>query len=415
MVLLRFGPFPAYLVSHPDDVHDVLVRQAAHFHKSVVTKIVLGRFLGDGLLISDGEFWKRQRRLEQPAFHSKRISAYAEAMVALAEDQAAGWRDGVELDVDAEMMRLTLRIVARTLFDADVADAADAVGEALTTILHISNQQTGSFIMPLPIWVPTPRNFRERGAVATLDGILKPIIEQRRSSGEDKGDLLSMLLLARDEDGARMSDKQVRDEAMTIFLAGHETTANALNWTWVLLAQNPQVEARLHAELDAALGDRAPTLDDLPRLPYTDMVIKEAMRLYPPAWLVSREPTEDVVVGGYPVKKAETVLMSPYILHHDPRWWDEPERFIPERFSPENEARLHKHAYIPFGSGPRICIGSSFALMEARLLLAALARRWRLHLVGDAPDTEPLITLRPLGGLPMRLERRQRATLNGTS
>jgi cytochrome P450 len=404
----RVGPYYAYLVAHPDDIHEILVTQAAKFYKSKVTKTTFNRFLGDGLLTSDGEFWKRQRRLEQPAFHVKRVTAYADTMVELTERQLERWGDGQQLDIDHEMMSLTLNIIARTMFDADVSGAANAVDEAMGAIQEIISQQNRSIVPPLPIWIPTPRNRREHDAVETLDSILNPIIAERRISRADKGDLLSMILLAQDEDGSSMTDKQVRDECMTLFLAGHETTANVLNWTWYLLAQNPEAEAKLHAELDAVLGGRNPTLADFPQLKYTEMVIKEAMRLYPPAWSTVREPIEDVTIRGYTIPKGTTVIVPFYLLHHDERWFPEPERFIPERFSPENEKQIPRYAYIPFGGGPRVCIGNQFAQMEARLLLATIAQRYQLALApGQQVEKEPLITLRPKNGLRMTVKQRE--------
>ena len=257
--------------------------------------------------------------------------------------------------------------------------------------------------------MPTPQKFRADRAVRELDRIVYGMINERRASGEDKGDLLSMLLLAEDEDGSRMSDKQARDEAVTLFLAGHETTANALNWTWYLLAQHPEVEAKLHDELDTVLAGQPPTLDDLKRLPYTEMVMKESMRLYPPAWSFSREALEDIQLGDYTVPKGSVVAILGYLTHRDPRWWDAPEAFMPERFSEENEANIPRYVYIPFGGGPRICIGNSFAMMEARLLLATIASRYRLALSpGQKVEPQPLITLNPKNGLPMTLRVRER-------
>jgi cytochrome P450 len=404
---LKLGPYHIFVINHPDDVHDVLVKQAAKFYKPNFNKTIFGRFLGSGLLISDGDFWKRQRKLTQPAFHMKRIEAYADTMVNFAVQTAESWRDGLQVDADYEMMKLTLNIVAKTLFDADVSGAAEVIDRAGGVIQQIANQQFSTFLPPMPIWMPTPRNRREKAAIQELDDILIPIINERRASGEDKGDLLSMLLLAEDEDGSRMTDKQIRDEAMTLFLAGHETTAKTLTWTWYLLAQHPEIEAKLHEELERVLGGRTPTLEDLRQLPYTDMVIKESMRLYPPAWGNGREAIEDLTLHGYPVKKRQVVLFVPYVIHRDPRWFPEPERFIPERFAEGYEERIPKYAYIPFGGGARICIGNSFAMMEARLLLATLAQRYHLSLKpGHQVELEPLITLGPKGGLPMTVTTR---------
>jgi cytochrome P450 len=260
----------------------------------------------------------------------------------------------------------------------------------------------------IPTRIPTPHELRRRRAGRLLDEIVYRFIREWREKGQDNGDLLSMLLLAEDDEGNRMSDQQARDEAVTLFLAGHETTANTLNWTWYLLAQHPEVEARLHAELDTVLDGRPPVLADLANLPYVEMVIKESMRLYPPAWIIGRQAIEEVEIGGYFVPKGTDVNMVIYQVHHDGRWWPEPEAFKPERFSPENEVNLHKHAYIPFSAGPRVCIGNSFAMMEARLLLATIAQRYRLSLdAGQRVEMNPMITLNPMGGLPMNVAARE--------
>jgi len=404
---MQMGKYGQYAISHPDHLHELLVKQAAKFHKSADYKDKhkgLARFLGNGLVVSDGEFWKRQRRLAQPAFHAQRIGGYAETIVdySSAMLNEAGWRAGAALDVDQEMMRLTMLIVARVLFNADVSDDSERVGQAM----HAIQESTGEFDL-LPHWLPTPKHIRSARAVRVLDEIVYRIIAERRESGEDRGDLLSMMLMARDEDGNAMTDEQARDEAVTAFLAGHETTSNTLTWTWYLLSQHPEIEARLHAEIDTALQGHPPTLADLERLPYTDMVIKEAMRVYPPVWSISRVAIEDVQIGGYTIPKGGVVASSIYTLHHDERWYPDPERFDPERFNAENERAIHKYAYLPFGGGPRVCIGNSFALMEARLILATVAQRYRLRLE-PTQRVEPhaLLTLKPKHGMRMRLEER---------
>lgn len=410
----RYGPFihlqlgdklHLFMVSDADIMHEIVVKQAANFVKDPTytdKKRGLARFLGNGLIVSDGEFWKRQRRLVAPALHVKRVESYAEAMVELALRHLERWYDGMMIDVDDEMMALTLAIVARTLFNSDVSGDAARVGRAMTILQHV-----GSGVDLLPVWVPTPKHVRERWAVSTLDRVIARMIVEWRAEERDRGDLFSMLLLAQDEDGTRMDDRQVRDETATLMLAGHETTANALNWTWYLLAQHPEAEAKLHHELDSVLEGRSPALDDLKRLPYTEQVIKESMRLYPPAWGFGRMAAVDTQVGGYDVPKGSIFNLATLFMHRSPRYWDAPLEFRPERFSPENEARLPKGAYLPFGGGPRVCIGNSFAMMEARLLLAAIASRYRLRLASDTKvEPDPLITLRPKGGIRMRLERR---------
>jgi cytochrome P450 len=404
---------PVVLLSHPDHVRDVLVTQQRSFHKGRgLERAKL--LLGEGLLTSEGEFHLRQRRLAQPAFHRQRIAGYGEVMVRYAVRTRDRWRDGAALDVAEEMMRLTLAIAGKTLFDADVEREAHEIGAALTQALQSFNYAMLPFGELLD-HLPLPPVIRFNRARARLDATIYRMIAERRASGEDRGDLLSMLLLAREGQGAdggpdRMSDLQLRDEVMTILLAGHETTANLMTWSWYLLSQHPDVEARLHAELDAALGveGRAPTVDDLPCLPYTRMVLAESMRLFPPAWIIGRRVVEPVVVAGYALGARTLVFTSQYVVHRDPRWYAEPERFLPERWTPEETARRPKFSYFPFGAGTRVCIGEQFAWMEGTLLLATLASRWRLRLVPGHPVVpEPIITLRPKHGMRMVVERRR--------
>lgn len=398
-----------YFLNHPDHIKDVLVTHHARFMKGRALQRAK-RLLGEGLLTSEGDFWRRQRRLAQPAFHRQRIRSYAETMVEYAVQTSARWRDGRELDISSEMTRLTLAVVGKTLFDANVESDADEVGAALTDVMSLFGYLMLPFSEVLER-LPLPPRRRFERARARLDAVLYRIIEERRAGGEDRGDLLSTLLHAVDEEGDRtgMTDEQLRDEAMTIFLAGHETTANALTWTWFLLSQNTEAEERLHAELDEVLaGGRAPTFEDVPRLRYTEMVVAESMRLYPPAWAVGRLALEDHEVGGYSIPRGALVLVSPYVMHRDPRFYPDPLRFDPERFTPEAKAARPQFSYFPFGGGPRRCIGEGFAWTEAVLILATLARRWRLRLLpGRAVNPRPRITLRPdKGGVPMRLEER---------
>lgn len=405
--MFRMGNEHIYLISNPDAIYEILVANHAKFHKGAFYRDEvrgLARFLGNGLLTSDGEFWKRQRKLTAPALHAKRIEAYAGTMVEVTERMLDRWAGRDALDVDSEMMHATLEIVAKTLFNVDMrGENADRIGDALTVLQH----HMGGMSL-IPNWVPTLGKYRAGRAVEVMDGIVYDLITERRQTNDDLGDLLSMLLLARDDDGKGMSDEQVRDEAITLLLAGHETTANALNWTWMLLAQNPEAETKLHEELDTVLGGRAPTLADLKQLPYTEMVVKESMRLYPPAFSFSRMAIEDAVIHGYDVPKGSDLNIFTWFTHRDPRWWDAPEQFRPERFRPENEASIPRYAYLPFGGGPRVCIGNSFAMMEARLMLATMARRYQLRLTQEQHvELEPLITLRPKGGLQMRVEQRE--------
>jgi cytochrome P450 len=409
VVRLRFAERRAFLVAHPDDIHKVLVTEANKYRKAPIYRVLLSRFLGNGLLTSDGDFWKRQRKLSQPAFHTKRIQAYADTMVDYTEDLLETWADGQVRDINHDMMRLTLSIVVKTLFNTEIGPQADRVGEALTTVLEATNAGLQSPLQMLPEWVPLPRNIRNKQGVRELDAIINGIISARRTSNEDTGDLLSMLLMAQDDDGSGMTDKQLRDEVVTLVLAGHETTANVLTWALYLLSQHPAEEAKLHEELATVLGGRVPTLADLRQLPYTGMVIKEAMRLYPPIPAFARESLEPVELGGYTLPAGAIIIISANVLHHDPRWWPEAETFMPERFSKENEKALHKYAYLPFGGGPRVCIGNSFAEMEAVLVLATITQKYQLRLSPDDQDVipEPTLTLRPRHRLTLRLEARQ--------
>jgi len=401
----RVFKYHFYQVNAPELVGQVLVKQAKSFHKSVIYKRTLGEYLGNGLLISDGDFWKRQRKMAQPAFHTGRIHAYADDMVDYSLKLRDQWQDGEVVNVAEDMMRLTLFIVAKTLFSADVSEDAKEVGEALDVLLH-HVVEASRRVVRLPDWMPTPQKRRKQQAIEILDNITMNIINERRTSGEDTGDLLSMLLMMTDDNGVGMTDSEVRDEVLTLFLAGHETTANALTWTFYLLSQHPDIEAKVYDEIHSVLGDRPPTLEDLKQLPYTLMVFKESMRLYPPAWAFTRQAIEDVQIGEYTIPKKWDVFIVPYVIHRMPDLWDDPERFDPERFSPENEKQIPRYAYLPFGGGARVCIGNSFALMEGHLVLATLLQRYKLELVQKTVEPEPLVTLRPKGGLHMRVVKR---------
>jgi cytochrome P450 len=409
VVQFRIGMEQIFLLSHPDLVRDLLVTHHERFHKGRALQRAK-RLLGEGLLTSEGEFWRRQRRLAQPAFHRQRINSYARVMAEYAAKTSARWRDGATLDIAGEMMRLTLAVVGKTLFDADVESDADEVGRSMAEVMALF----GYLMLPFSEYLeklPLPPQRRFRRARARLDAIIYRIIEERRRSGADRGDLLSTLLLAMDEEGDRegMTNEQLRDEAMTIFLAGHETTANALTWAWYLLAQNPEAEAALREELDSVLeGERLPTVEDLPRLRYTEMVVSETMRLFPPAWAVGRLAIEDHEAGGYRIPRGSIVLASQYVMHRDPRFFPDPERFDPARFTPEAKAARPQFAYFPFGGGQRRCIGEGFAWTEAILILATLARRWRLRLApGQTIEPQPRITLRPKGSVLMKLQGRR--------
>ena len=408
VVRLRFLNVPLYLLNHPDHVEYVLVKNNRNFIKDRAERSGL-RFLGQGLLTSEGDYWRRQRRLAQPAFHRKRISAYGEAMVESAERMLdRSWRDGETREIQEDMSRLTLEIVSNTLFGTAMnEELEEEVGEALGVVME---RFTGGVLFKVPERIPTPANLRFRRAVRRLEEIIYGIIHERRGApGEDSGDLLSMLLAVRDEDsGEGMSDKQLRDEVLTIFLAGHETTALNLSWTWHLLAGRPDVEEALHRELREALGGRAPTMEDLPDLSYTDAVVRESMRLYPPVWGFGREALQDCEIGGFRVPKGTQVVVSQWVMHRDERYYEDPEVFRPERWLDGSTDGLPKYAYFPFGGGPRLCIGQSFAEMEAVLLLATIAQWFRLrHEPGhDTVQPLPSLTLRPKDGLRMVLAER---------
>lgn len=408
IVYFKLGPQPAYFLNHPDYVRDVLVTSNNSFMKGRALQRSK-RLLGEGLLTSENPVHRRQRRLAQPAFHRQRIASYAGVMTSYADRLVSGWHDGDTLDISEQMMRLTLAIVGKTLFDADVEGEAAEIGEALTTVMDLFNLLLLPFSELLEK-LPLPHKKRFDKAKSRLDETIYRILEERRRSGLDHGDLLSMLMLAEDtEDGGeRMTDLQIRDEAMTIFLAGHETTSNALTWTWYLLSQNPEVEKRLHAELDEVLNGRAPTFEDVPRLRYTEMVFSESMRLYPPAWAIGRLATQDHRIGDYVIPKGSLVLLSQYVMHRDARFFREPDKFDPERWTPEAKEARPQFSYFPFGGGPRRCIGEGFAWMEGILLIASIANRWRMRLEpGHRVELQPVITLRPKHGMRMTLHERQ--------
>jgi len=406
VVATRFGPLRVLLLYHPDAIEEVLVARNRDFVKSPGVRL-LRPLLGDGLLLSEGSVWLRQRRLVQPAFHRQRLAGYGEIMTTYTERRLVDWKDSQVIDVHAEMMALTLQIVGKTLFDADVSDQTVAVGHAANVLMELFGARLRSFRL-LPDWVPTPANLRSGRAIRRLDEVVYRMIAARRSSGEDRGDLLSILLHAQDADhGTRMTDRQVRDEAMTLFMAGHETTAVALSWTWYLLARHPEVEARLAEELSTVLAGRAPTLADLPKLTYAERVVTESMRLYPPAFVMGRQATRATEVAGHPVARNVIVIMPTWVVHRDPRWFDEPEVFRPERWADERARSLPRYAYFPFGGGPRRCIGNSFATMEAVLVLATIAQRFSLTLVpGQRVTPATHVTLRPEPGIRMVVTRR---------
>ena len=407
LAYLRMGGEHLFIASNPADIKDVLVTHNQNFHKSRGLERVK-ILLGEGLLTSEDAFHLRQRRLMQPAFHRDRTAAYAATMVAYADRVRNGWTEAVTFDMARDMSRLTLLIVGKTLFDTDVESQARDVGVAMSGLMD------SFWTMMLPFGdrlerLPIPYLRRGRRARERLDAIVYGIIRERRANLGDRGDLLSMLLMAQDDEdkGRGMTDKQVRDEAMTIFLAGHETTANALTWTWYLLSQTAEVERRLHEEIDRVLGGRLPTVADVERLPYVMRVVTESMRLYPPAWLVGRRAVNEYRIGDYYVPPRSIIVMSQWIVHRDRRHYPDPERFDPDRWTPEFRAALPRFAYFPFGGGPRQCIGESFAWMELVLLVATIAQRWRFELAPDHPVVPyAAVTLRPRYGMKMMGRRR---------
>ena len=402
---LRLPRFPVVLLNHPDLVREVLVGSNRAFRKGP-TMQAAKRMIGDSLLTTEGEEHRRQRRLIQPLFHHERIAGYADDMVELADRAADRWRDGQPLDAHTEMGRLTLAVVSRTLFGTDLpAEESRAIAGALSGTLA-QFDRVFSPLLPITERLPLPATRRFRAAHETFDRLVYGLIERRRAEGATGDDLLSMLLRAQ-EAGAGMTDTQVRDEAITLFIAGHETTSNALTWTWYLLSRQPDVRSAWHAELDEVLGDRPPAAADLARLPLTDAVLHEAIRLYPPAWAMGRTALEVHRAGGFEIPAGATVVVSPWLLHRDARWFPDPLSFRPERWPAGPEPR---HAYVPFGAGPRMCIGEPFAWMEAALLLATIGRRWELDPSRDARvELQPVVTLRPRHGMAMTARPRRAA------
>src|SRR5215475_5203454 len=413
----RAGSQQYFLVNHPEYIKDILVTHHAYFKKGRGLERAKA-MLGNGLLTSEGEFHHRQRRLAQPAFHRDRIARYAEIITVYADRlQRERWSDDQTVDIANEMTRLTLAIVGKTLFDAETEDDAEQVRQAVSDCMRLFRR----YLLPfseLLYRLPLPANRRYREARRRLDAIIYGIIRERRKDPAYCGDLLSMLLTAQDEegDGGHMTDTQLRDEAITIFLAGHETTANALTWTWYLLSQHPEIYERLHAEVDRTLCGGIPTADDFPRLRLVEMALTEAMRLYPPVWVMGRRALHDCEVGGYMIPAGAILLMSQYVMHHDARYFPDPLRFDPDRWTPEARASLPQFSYFPFGGGARRCIGEGFAWMEGVLILATIAQKWHLRLEPNQRiEMQPLITLRPKCPIRMKLQRRQsQAAISGS-
>jgi cytochrome P450 len=405
VVRYRFGQFQYLLVSGIDEIQHVLVKNQKNYTKSRSYQ-GLKLVMGEGLLTSEGEFWRRQRKLAQPAFHAQRLKGLASTMARLTSDALEDWKARPEsartVDMHDEMMRLTFRIVGQTLCSTDVERDAQTIGKALTVAVRYANDYVEQLVK-IPPWVPTPKNFRFHRAMKSLDMLVYRLIEDHRKNPGHHGDLLQMLMEATDDgDGEGMTPKQLRDEVMTLVLAGFETTANALTWTLYLLSRHPEAARRLEAEAVAVLGDRPPTFEDLAKLEFTERVFQEAMRLYPPAWCFERAAIDTDQVGGYTVPKGTTIAVCPYVLHRNPSYWEKPDQFDPDRFLPERSEARSRFAYLPFGDGPRVCIGKGFAMMEAKIVLAAIAANFRYELApGSSVEIEPGITLRPKNGIRM--------------
>jgi cytochrome P450 len=394
------------LLNRPEYVQQLLILDHAKLHKSALTKLVVGPVLGQGLLISEGDFWRRQRRLAQPAFHRSRTNEYSPVMVECALERMKHWRAGETRNIAEEMMKLTLEVAVRTLFGTSLAGDSEAIGKAMTFLMrHYLRRARSPWRVPAS-W-PTSANRRARREVEYMDSLIYRIIADRKKDTRPRNDLLSLLMGAMHDDGSQMTERQVRDESMTLFVAGHETTALTLSWTWYLLGQNPAAEARLHEELRAVLAGRPAEVSDLEKLPYLNAVVHESLRLYPPAFIMARMNVETVSVGGYEIPPRSTLLASQWVMHRDARFYEQPEQFMPERWLDGLESRLPPGAYFPFGDGPRRCIGQGFAQLETALVIAAIAQKFRFRLKQGFPVVpEPLVTLRPKYGIEMIIEER---------
>ncbi|HEV2659728.1 MAG TPA: cytochrome P450, partial [Ktedonobacteraceae bacterium] len=405
---MHCGPFPSIMFNRPEHIQSILVEHAYDFDKGVAIHNTFRPAIGDGIFSSEGDLHRRQRKLMAPPFQPRHIASYAETMGHYSEQIQQTWRDGSIIDINQQMTNLTMSIIGKTLFDADVFTETDELGEAVLVLLEYITHRL-SVLFPAPYSWPLPGNTRAHKAVDVLRGRIQRFIDERRAHTSERNDFLSILLQAKDEDGQPMSDEQLLAESLTLFSAGHETTATALTWTWYLLCRHPEIYQRVQDEVDGVLQGRTPTYADLAKLPYCLQVFKETMRLYPPAYLTSRRALRDVEIDGYHVPKDGVVLLSPYTLHRREDCFPQPERFDPERFTPEREKQLLRHAYLPFGAGPRICIGNHFAMMEGHLLLAALAQRASFHLVpGQSIEPDPIhhLTLRPGGAVNMSVKKR---------
>jgi cytochrome P450 len=409
-IRFRLGPKTFYLFSHPNLAEEVLVKQSDHFVKVYNPRRPhgLALVLGNGLVTSSGEVWKRHRRIIQPIFHRSRMAAMADRMAQVGEHRLASWKDqaGSTIDIAAEMMQLALEVISQTMFTTSMAQHIGQISHALQVSIKYAFD---SFSNPLslPLWVPTTRNREFHSVMQFMDGLMYGLLAERRQSGVHHDDLLDLLLQARDEEtGEGLSDPELRDEALTIFAAGHETTANALAWTWYLLATHPEAKTRFHEEVDRVLQGRTPNAEDLEHLPYTRATFEESLRLYPPAPAVHRKAATNTTVGGLSLPKGSFVLVGTYNLHRHPAFWKDPEQFLPERWL-DDERPAARYAYLPFGAGPRACVGIHFASVEGPLLLALIGRRYDLHLAQERVEPQLMVTLRPKGGIKMTIAPRQ--------
>jgi cytochrome P450 len=405
VVHLRVVNHPVYILSHPRDIETVLVSKSSNFIKSVFLRESRALF-GDGLLTSDGTLWQRQRRSLQPAFHHDHIQFYTRTMMESTARMLATWRDGEERDVHHDMTRLTLDIVAKVLFGDEISPEAEQACEAFGLFFEQYDERFGLYL--IPEWVPTPDNIRYRRAIKRLDEIVLRVIRRKQSNGNGRApDVISVLLRSVEGNGTGLRERLIRDEMMTLFFTGYETTALALAWTFYLLGQNPVADGKLQAEIETVLQGRAPTYQDLARLPFLEMIFKESLRLYPPAYGVVREALNDCEIGSYPIPKGATLAMFQWVVHRDPRFFDRPEEFLPERWEADFVKTLPRCAYFPFGAGPRVCIGNIFAQTEVPLLLATILQKHQLKLVpGHRVATAPSLTLRPLKGIRVTLKKR---------
>ena len=405
-IAMRIGTFPMLFITDPDLIHEILVTKASSFTKDMAVKRN-PEFFGNGLLSSEGELWKRQRKLASPAFSPKRLEEYSLVMAEHTAKRVNSWKDGQYLDINKEMMRLTLSIASKTLFDTELEENEEFEQALHDAQKYLAERLDDVILLILPDWVPFAANRHLHHAIQVIDKVVYKLIEERRGNTEGRHDLLSSLMAVQDDDGSKMSDKQIRDEVFTLFFAGHETTALTLTWTLYLLAQHPEVEAKLLEEIKSVLGDRQPVGHDTHSLHYARKVVMEAMRVIPPVWALGREACEDVNIGGYDVPKGTSVMISQWVNNKDERWFPNPEKFDPERWTTEFNEKLPKYAFFPFGGGPRTCIGNNFALMEAIILLVGVIRNYHLELdKNHKVEFQAGVTLKPKDGVKVTLHKR---------